>query len=82
MRSTPHLPLATRDVDPKNIIKKGKDSQEGFLAVVPGTSGHFLDSTFKTPIAIYNSPLLPYVEIYINLDLKDFTIECSFFSPK
>jgi hypothetical protein len=82
MRSTPHLPLETPEADPEKIIKKGKSSQEGFSAVVPGTSGHFHDSTFKTPVAISNSPLLPSVEVSRNLDFENFPVEYSSFSPK
>jgi hypothetical protein len=81
-RSTPHLPLATPEADPEKIIKKGKSSQEGFLTVVPGTTGHFPDSTFKTLVAISSTPLLPYVEISRNLNLEDFPVEYSSFSPK
>ena len=68
-RSNPHLPLDTPKANPKNIIKKRKSSQEGFLSVVLGTSGHFPDSIFKTRVAISSTPLLPSIEIYRNLDL-------------
>lgn len=81
-RSNPHLPLVTLEVEPENIIKKGKDSQELFSAIVPGTSVHFPYSTFKTLVAISSTPLLPSVEISRNLDLEDFPIEYSYFSPK
>jgi hypothetical protein len=81
-RSTPHLPLETPEADPENIIKKGKASQEGFSATVPGTSGHLHDSTFKTPVAISNSPLLPSVEVSRSLDFENFPVEYSSFSPK
>jgi hypothetical protein len=75
MRSTPHLPLATPEVDPEKIIKKGKYSQEGFLVVVPGTTGHFPDSTFKTPVTVSSTPLLPSVKISRNLNLEYFPLE-------
>jgi hypothetical protein len=81
-RFTPHLPLTTLELDLENIIKKGKASQEGFSNTVPGTSGHLHDSTFKTPIAISNSPLLPSVEVSKSLDFEKFPIEYSSFSPK
>jgi hypothetical protein len=81
-RSTPHLPLATPEADPEKIIKKGKSSQEGFSAVVPGTTGHFPDSTFKTPVTVSSTPLLSSVEISRNLNLEDFPVEYSSFSPK
>ena len=82
MWSTPHLPLATPKAGPKKIIKKGKDSQESFSVVVLGTTGHFLDSTFKTTVVVSSAPLLPSVEIYRNLNLEDFPVEYSSFSPK
>jgi hypothetical protein len=82
MRSTPHIPLATHEVDLENIIKKGKYSQEGFLAVVPGTTIYFPDSTFKTPVVVSSAPLLSSVEISRNLNLEYFPMEYSSFSPK
>jgi hypothetical protein len=82
MSSTPHLPLATPIYDPYKIIHKGKASQEGFSVVVPGTTGHFPDSTFKTPVGVSSAPLLPSVEISRNFNLEDFPVEYSFFSPK
>jgi hypothetical protein len=81
-RSTPHLPLATPKADLEKIIKKGKYSQEGFSAVVPSTTGHFPDSTFKTPINVSSAPLLSSVEISRNLNFEDFPVEYSSFSPK
>jgi len=81
-RYNPHLPLETHEVDPEKIIKKGKSSQEGFSAAIPGTYGHFHDSTFNTPVAISNSPLLPSVEVSRNLDFENFHVEYSSFSPK
>jgi hypothetical protein len=81
MRSTPHIPLATLEADPEKIIKKGKNSQEGFSVVVPGTTGHFLDSTFKTPIVVSSTPLLPSIDISRNLNLEDFCVEYYSFSP-
>jgi hypothetical protein len=82
VRSTPHLPLETPESYPKKIIEKGKASQEGFLVVVPCTFGHLYDSTFKTPVAISNSPLLPSAEVSRSLDFENFSVEYSSFSPK
>jgi hypothetical protein len=82
MRYTPHLPLATPKDDPEKIIKKGKASQEGFLATIPGTFGHLHDSTFKTLVAISNPPLLPSVEVSEIVDFEIFPVEYSSFSPK
>jgi hypothetical protein len=82
MRSTPHLPLETPEANRKNIIKKGKVSQEGFSATVPCTSGHLHDSSFKTPVAISNPPLLPSAEVSRSLDIEIFPVQYSSFSPK
>jgi hypothetical protein len=81
-RSTPHLPLETPEADPGNIIKKGKASQEGFSAILPGNPGHLHDSTFKNPVAISNSPLLPSTEVSKSLYFENFPVEYSSFSPK
>jgi hypothetical protein len=81
-RSTPHLPLETPEADPKNILKKGKASQEGFSSPIPGTYGHSYDSTFKTPVAISNLPILPSTEVSISLDFEIFPVEYSSFSPQ
>jgi hypothetical protein len=82
IRSTPHLPLATPEADPEKIIKKGKASQEEFLATITGTSGHLHNSTFKTPVAISDPPLLPSSKVYRSLDFENFPVEYSSFSPK
>jgi hypothetical protein len=81
-RSTPHLPLETPEADPEKIIKKGKASQEGYSTILPGTPGLLHDSTFKTPVAISNSPLLPSAEVSKSLDFENFPVEYSSFSPK
>jgi len=81
-KSTSHLPLETPEVDLEKIIKKEKASQEGFLAAVPGTYGYLHDSTFKILVAISNYPLLPYAEVSRSLDIENFPIEYSSFSPK
>jgi hypothetical protein len=76
-RSTPHLPLETPEADPENIIKKGKTSQEGFSAVVPGDSGNLHDSSFKTPVVVSNSPFIPSVGVSRSLDFEIFPVEYS-----
>jgi hypothetical protein len=81
-RSTPHLPLETPEADPEKILKKGKASQEGFSATIPGTSGHSHDSTFKTPVAISNPPILPSTEVSRSLDFENFPVEYSSFIPQ
>jgi hypothetical protein len=81
-RSTPHLPLATLKANPRNIIKKGKCYQEGFSAIVSGTTGNFPNSTLKTPVAVSSAPLLPFVETPKKLNLGDFPVEYSSFAPK
>jgi hypothetical protein len=81
-RSSPHIPMETPEDYPENILKKGKASQEVFSATIPGTSGHSYDSTFKTPVAIYNPPILPSVEVSRSLDFENFPIEYSSFIPQ
>jgi hypothetical protein len=80
-RSTPHLPLATHEDNLEKIIKKGKDSQEGFSTIISGTTGNFSDSTLKTPVVVSSSPLLPFVETTKKLNLGDFPAEYSSFAP-
>jgi len=63
MRYTPQLPLATPEVEPKNIIKKGNTSQEGLSTAVPGDFCNLHDSSFKTPVVVSNSPFIPYVGV-------------------
>jgi hypothetical protein len=58
-RSNPILPLATPEIDPEKIIKKGKSSQEGFYVVASGTSSHLLDSIFKTPTPVLKIWMIP-----------------------
>jgi len=82
MSYTPHLPLATPEANPEKIIKKGKASQEGFLAAISGTIGNFPDSTFKTLVTTSSAPLLLFVETPRNLNLEYFPVEYSSFSPQ
>jgi len=81
MRSTPHLPLDTPKDDLEKIIKKWKSSQEGSPVVVSSTTGNFPNSTFKTQVVVSSAPLLPFVETPRNLNLGDFPVEYSSFSP-
>jgi hypothetical protein len=60
-RSTPQLPLATPEADPKKIIKKGKTSQKGLSTIVLGDSGNLHDSSFKTPIVVSDSHFIPVI---------------------
>jgi hypothetical protein len=73
-RYTPQLPLETPEVDPENIIKKGKTSQEGISTVVPGDSGDLLYSSFKTPVATSNSPFIPSVGVSRSLYFESFHV--------
>jgi hypothetical protein len=81
-RSTPQLPLATPEVDPEKIIKKGKSSQESFAAAVSGTSGQLPDSFLNTPVVISSIPPLPSAEVSKNLDFENFLVEYSSFKPE
>ena len=55
-------------------MKKGKSSQEGLSAVVPGDSGNLHDSSFKTPIVVSNSPFIPSVGVSTSLDFEVFHV--------
>jgi hypothetical protein len=78
MRSTPQLPLTTPEVEPENIIDKGKTSREHLSAVVPGDSGNLHDSSLKTPVVVCNFPFIPYVGVSRSLYFEIFPDE---FSP-
>jgi hypothetical protein len=82
MRSTPQLPLATPEANPKKLIKKGKASQESFSAFVLGTSSQLHDSILNTPIVISSIPPSPFVEVSKNLDFENFPVEYSSFEPE
>jgi hypothetical protein len=44
---TPQIPLSIPKVDPENIIKKGKTSQEWISTIVLGDSGNLQTSSLK-----------------------------------
>jgi hypothetical protein len=67
--------METLEFDPENIIKKGKTFQEGLSANVPGDSGNFHDSSFKTPVFVSNSPFLPSTGVSISLYFEIFPVE-------
>jgi hypothetical protein len=75
MRSTPKLPLETPEADPKNIIKKGKISQEELSIFSLGDSGNLHDPSLKTPLDSSNSPIIPSIEISRSLNFGIFPIE-------
>ena len=79
-RSTPQLPLETPEDDPKNIIKKGKTSQEGLSTVVLGDSGNLHDPYFKTLVDLSSSPFLPSTGVSRSFDFERFSVEFSPFS--
>jgi hypothetical protein len=78
-RSTPQLHLATPEDDPEKIIKKGKDSQESFYAIVSCTFGQLPDPFLNTPVVISSIPPLPSAKVSKNLDFENFPIEYSSF---
>jgi len=78
MRSNPQLPLATPEADSKNIIKKGKTSQEGISTVVSSDYGNLHDSYFKNLVAASNYPFIPSVGVSKSSDFEIFRVE---FSP-
>jgi hypothetical protein len=82
MRSNPKLPLATPEVDPEKLIKKGKASQESFFSTILGTSGHLPSSILNTPNVISSNPPLPSVEVSNNFDFENFHVIYSSFEPE
>jgi hypothetical protein len=54
---------------------KGKTSQEGISAVIPGDSGNLHDSYFKTPVVVSNSPFVPFVGVSRSLYFEIFHVE-------
>jgi hypothetical protein len=74
-RSTPQLPLETPEVDPENIINKGKTSQEGLSTIVPGDSGNLYDSSLKTPVDVSNSHFIPTAGVSKSLYFEIFPFE-------
>jgi hypothetical protein len=77
-RSTPQLHLATPEVDPEKIIKKGKTSQEGASTAVPGDFGNLHNHSLKTPVVASNSPIIPSVGVSRILNFGSFPVD---FSP-
>jgi hypothetical protein len=51
-RSTPQLPLATPEVDPEKIIRKGKALREGTSTAELGISDDFHYPPIETPILL------------------------------
>jgi hypothetical protein len=79
MRSTPQLPLATPEAGPEKIIRKGKTSQEGTSAVVPGISGIFYSLSLENLVSSSHSPVIPYVGV--SRSLKFGSVPVDFFPP-
>jgi hypothetical protein len=73
-RYTPQLPLETPEDDPKNIINKRKTSQEGISTTIPGDFGNLHDSSFKTPVVIFNSSFIPSAGVYKSLYFEIFLV--------
>jgi hypothetical protein len=62
-RSTPQLPLATPEVDPEKIVRKGKALREGTSTVEPGISDDFHYPPIETPIYASHFPIIPSVGV-------------------
>jgi hypothetical protein len=77
-RSTPQLPLVTPEADPKQIIRKGKASQEGTSTAEPGISNDFHGPSLETPISASHSPVIPSVGVSRSLKFGSVPVE---FSP-
>jgi hypothetical protein len=62
-RSTPQLPLATHEVDPENIIRKGKGLREGTSTVEPSISDNFYYPPIGTPVSTSHSTVIPFAGV-------------------
>jgi hypothetical protein len=77
-RSTPQLPLATPEVDPEKIVRKGRALREGTSTVEPGISDNFHCPSLETPISASHSPVIPSVGVSRTLNFGSVPVE---FSP-
>ena len=71
MRSTPQLPLATPESDPKKIVRRRKTLQEGTSAAEPGISDDF----HHPPIAISHFLVTPSDGVSRSLNFGSFLID-------
>ena len=78
MRSTPQLPLATPEADPKKIIRKGKALHEGTSTTEPGISDDFHCPPLETLISASRFPIIPSVGVSRSLKFGSVPVE---FSP-
>jgi hypothetical protein len=69
-RSTPQLPLAPPEADPKKIIRKGKASKGGTSTAKTCISGDFHDfqDFVETPTPSFRPVLLPFVGVSHSLN--------------
>jgi hypothetical protein len=68
------MPLEMPEVDQENIMKKGKSSQEGLPAVVPGDYGNLHDSSFKNLVVVSNSPFISSARVSRCLNFGSFPV--------
>jgi hypothetical protein len=78
IRSTPQLPLATTEVDPEKIVRKGKAPREGTSTVELGMSDDFHFPPIETPISASHFPIIPSVGVSRTLNFGSVPFE---FSP-
>jgi hypothetical protein len=71
-RSTSLPPLATSEVDPEEIIRKGKTSQKGTSIVVPSFSDNFHNPSLQTPVIVFDSPTIQTAGVSRNLIFGSF----------
>jgi hypothetical protein len=58
MRSSSLLPLAMSEVDPKEIIRKGKTAKKGTSTAVPSFSDNLHNPYLQNPINVFDSPII------------------------
>ena len=77
-RSTSQLPLATPEVDPEKIIKKGKAHREGASTIEPCISDNFPSPSLEAPFFASHFPVIPSAGVSRTLNFRSVPVE---FSP-
>jgi hypothetical protein len=74
--------LVPPEVDPENIIKKGKASNKGFSVATTSASGQLPDSTLDTPTILSSKLPLSSAEVSKKIDFEEFPVEYSTFETE
>jgi hypothetical protein len=72
------LPLETSEVDPEEIIRKGKTTKKSTSIVVPSFSDNLHNTSLQTPVTISDSPIIQIARVSRNLNFGSFPTN---FSP-